>query len=74
MKSRFGAGASRRAGRPCSVILIVSKLDPMKLAHFLLAFKSVNPLLVGFGDLRKAIDELEGFGEPAGGLFLQVTV
>jgi Fe-S-cluster formation regulator IscX/YfhJ len=46
----------------------------MKLAHFLLAFKSVNPLLVGFGDVRKAIDELEGFGEPAGGLFLQVTV
>jgi len=53
----------------------------MKPADLLLAFESVEPLPVGFGDVRQAIDELEGFGEPAsgfgkpaGGLFLQVTV
>jgi hypothetical protein len=32
-----------------------------------LAFEVVEPLLVGFGDVCQAVDELEGFRKPGGG-------
>ena len=40
----------------------------------LLAFEVVEALLVGFGHVSEAVDELKRFGEAGGGLFFQVAV
>jgi hypothetical protein len=39
-----------------------------------MAFEVVEALLVGFGYVSEAVDELKRFGEAGGGLLFQVAV